>query len=515
MRVAWFSPVPPVRSGIAGRSAELIEALRQRGTAIDVYVESPPLVRARTAAASVDHVAAVPIRDVHSAHDFVWRHRQHPYDLTVFQFGNSSHHDYVWPYALRYPGLVVLHDTHLHHARAALLLREKRVAEYRAEFTWNHPHASPDLAEIAIAGFDSSLYYEWPMVRALVETSRVVAVHGEGARTELLQSLNHHITKSADQIVSIRLGEGEVLSDEAAEASRHRVRGALGLADDTIVFGIFGGLTPEKRIPQALAALKAVLPHAPDARLLLAGAPADHYDVRADIAAQGIENRVVITGYLAPDVTAHLAACDVTLNLRWPTARETSGPWLRALAAARATVITDLVHHADVPSLDPRTWGVNVCGTRNAGRGARGENEVANPSISASPARDSASRTPHPDSASRTPHPASRLAEREAVSVAIDILDEDHSLRLAMRRLATDAGLRAALGRAARAWWQREHSVEAMVDDYLWAMARAVEQTAPRIEVPAHLRDDGDRALRELIEPFAVAPALSSDRLLR
>ncbi|PYR93728.1 MAG: hypothetical protein DMF84_07925 [Acidobacteria bacterium] len=84
-----------------------------------------------------------------------------------------------------------------------------------------------------------------------------------------------------------------------------------------------------------------------------------------------------------------------------------------------------------------------------------------------------------------------------------------------MRRLATDAGLRAALGRAARAWWQREHSVEAMVDDYLWAMARAVEQTAPRIEVPAHLRDDGDRALRELIEPFAVAPALSSDRLLR
>src|SRR2546430_12142591 len=54
---------------------------------------------------------------------------------------------------------------------------------------------------------------------------------------------------------------------------------------------------------------------------------------------------------------SHLAACDVTLNLRWPTARETSGPWLRALAAARATVITDLVHHADVPSLDPRTWG--------------------------------------------------------------------------------------------------------------------------------------------------------------
>jgi hypothetical protein len=78
---------------------------------------------------------------------------------------------------------------------------------------------------------------------------------------------------------------------------------------------------------------------------------------------------VTLTGYLdtTTSLTDHLAACDVTLNLRWPTARETSGPWLRALAAGRATVITDLVHLDDVPSLDPRTWTVNEA------RGARRE----------------------------------------------------------------------------------------------------------------------------------------------
>jgi glycosyltransferase involved in cell wall biosynthesis len=437
MRVAWFSPLPPVRSGIAGRSAELIAALRRRGIVIDVFLDEP------VARAS----------DGHSAHDFVWRHRQQPYDLTLFQFGNSSHHDYAWPYAFRYPGLVVLHDTHIHHARAALLLREKRVADYRAEFTWNHPHASPDLAEIAIAGFDSALYYQWPMVRTLVETSRLVAVHGEGARTELLQSLDPQ-PSSPDQIVSIRLGEGQPLDDEAAEASRRRVRTALGLADATIVFGIVGGLIPEKRIGQALRALAAVLPHAPQARLLLAGAPADHYDVRADVAAHRLEDHVVITGYLESDavVTAHLAACDVTLNLRWPTARETSGPWLRALAAGRPTIITDLVHMTGLVSLDPRTWTVNVA--------------------------------------------------EDPICVAIDILDEDHSLRLAMRRLATDAGLRAALGRAAREWWAREHSVDVMVDDYVRAMARAVERSAPSVELPIHVRDDGEGTLRDLIRPF-------------
>src|SRR4051794_28082205 len=155
MRLAWFSPWPPVRTGIAGRSAELVAALRRRAHEVDVYPEA-------------------------AAHDFVWRRRVEPYDLAVYQFGNSSHHDYEWAYALNYPGLVVLHDTHLHHARAAFLLRERRAAEYRAEFAWNHPDVSPDLAELAVAGFDSRFYYDWPMVGSLVAASRLVAVHGEG-----------------------------------------------------------------------------------------------------------------------------------------------------------------------------------------------------------------------------------------------------------------------------------------------------------------------------------------------
>src|SRR5258708_40232463 len=142
-RLAWFSPFPPVRTGIAGRSAELVDGLRARGYSVDAYPET-------------------------RAHDFPWRRRLEPYDLVVYQFGNSSHHDYAWAYALQYPGLTVLHDTHLHHARAAFLLRERRAADYRAEFRWNHPGVTPGAAELAVAGFDSQLYYDSPMVRALV-----------------------------------------------------------------------------------------------------------------------------------------------------------------------------------------------------------------------------------------------------------------------------------------------------------------------------------------------------------
>jgi glycosyltransferase involved in cell wall biosynthesis len=457
MQLAWFSPIPPVKSGIAGRSAELVAALRGRGHDIDIYVDDPPSLASADALSLASGVGSAR-EGVFSAHDFLWRHRRQPYDLTVYQFGNSSHHDYAWAYALQHPGLVVLHDTHLHHARAAFLLRERRVDDYRAEFRWSHPLVNPDVAELAVAGFDSALYYDYPMVRSLVASSRLVAVHGEGARAEL--------TEFSNSIVSIRLGEGESLSPDREEAARRAVRDRYGIPDDAVVFGCFGGLTPEKRIAQVLAALRAIQPHAPFARLLLAGAPAAHYDVAAAVAAHGLSDRVTLTGYLErdDDLTDHLAACDVSLNLRWPTARETSGPWLRALAAGRATVITDLVHTGDVPSLDPRTW------TENRLSGL-----------------------------AQSPKP---------VCVAIDILDEDHSLRLAMRRLATDAALRERLARAGLAWWEREHTVEVMVDDYERVMRDAASRPDPDVDLPAHMRNTGDRRLRALLAPFGIEAGL-------
>ena len=138
---------------------------------------------------------------------------------------------------------------------------------------------------------------------------------------------------------------------------------------------MFGGLTPEKRLPQILAAFRATLPHAPAAHLLLAGAPGRALRRRRRRSPpHGLADRVTLTGYLDTDesLTDHLAACDVTLNLRWPTARETSGPWLRALAAGRPTVIIDLVHLGDVPSLDPRTWtDESGIGHRASGLGIR------------------------------------------------------------------------------------------------------------------------------------------------
>ncbi|HET7618433.1 MAG TPA: hypothetical protein VFK20_07985, partial [Vicinamibacterales bacterium] len=216
-------------------------------------------------------------------------------------------------------------------------------------------------------------------------------------------------------------------------------------------------------------ALPAVVAGIPGARLLLAGAPAPYYDVAADVAASGAAAAVTLAGYIESEesLTDHIAACDVGLSLRWPTVRETSAPWVRTIALGLPTITTRLRHTADVPAM----------GVRDAGRGTR----------------DAWSEERGARSEERGPDP---------VTIAIDVADEARELPAAMRLLASDAALRERLGRAAHAWWSREHTFERMAADYRRVIADALERPAPEVALPAHLRADHQGWLRELVTPF-------------
>src|SRR5690349_1885270 len=105
MRLAWCSPLPPTRSAIADDPADVLPLIQAR-QAVEVFVASSAEISWAT-----DHGLAAC-----SAHDLLWKHARAPYDRIVYQLGNSWCHDYMWPYLFQLPGLVVLHDAHLHHA---------------------------------------------------------------------------------------------------------------------------------------------------------------------------------------------------------------------------------------------------------------------------------------------------------------------------------------------------------------------------------------------------------------
>lgn len=420
MRLAWFSPLPPTPSGIAAYSAELVPVLATRGFEIDTFCET-------------------------NAHDFVWQHRRRPYDLTVFQLGNAHHHDYQWAYLFRYPGLVVLHDAQLHQARALFLTKRwrPRAADYLAEVHANHPDAPADLPYLVLARMGDRLYQHWPMVRLVIERARMTLVHNQWLAAQL---------RDVHPGATIRAIEmGVAAAPDAGSSSA--VRDRYGIADDAIVIAAFGGVTPEKRIAQIIRAMGGLGARHPDMHLLLVGARAAHYDVGTDAEAAGLEGRVHVTGYVPDEeLSAHLRAADVCACLRWPTNRETSASWLRCIAAARPTLVTELAHLGDLPTLDPRGWRL----------------------LDAT-------------------HPP-----REPIAVSIDLLDEDHSLQLALDRLVTDGALRARLGRAAYAWWQAHHQLAAMASSYEELLRAALRAPAGAGVLPPHLVDAGEAQLRRL-----------------
>jgi glycosyltransferase involved in cell wall biosynthesis len=316
MRLAWFSPLPPTRSGIAAYSTELLPEL-SAAHVIDSYDEA-------------------------SAHDFVWKHRRHPYELVVYQLGNAPCHDYMWAYLARYPGLVVLHDARLHHARARQLLNQRRFDDYREEFQYDHPDARQEFAEYAVEGLGGSIYYFWSMLRVVMRTARFVAVHNPRVADDLRADYPD------TPIDVIRMGVPAI--DGSNDAYR-RSRRALSIPETSTAFAVFGKVTAEKRITAILRALASLVASGRDACLLLVG-DADQYGaLAAELAHYGINDRVRVSGHVSDDAVAgYLAAADACLCLRWPTAQETSASWLRCLAAGRATVISDLAHLVDIPA---------------------------------------------------------------------------------------------------------------------------------------------------------------------
>ena len=467
MRLAWFSPISPDRSGIAAYSAEILPILRARNHEVDVFIDRAP----------AKHEAGV-----FSAHDYVWKRRRNAYDVTVFQLGNATCHDYMWAYLFRYPGMVVLHDAQLHQARALSLTKaQHRKEDYLEEFRANHPGVPPDVGYLVLARMmGRSLYQVWPHIKLVVESARLTVVHNARVRDSLAQEYPNA------RFDAIEMGVADPTRNVQSATCEVPVQGA------TCTVVAFGGVTPEKRLTPIIRAMAKARRRQPDLRLVIVGAPATDYDVMEDAARSGIADRVHVTGYVADDeIPRYLAEADVCACLRWPTNRETAASWLRCLAAGKPTLVTELSHMVDVPTLDPQTWqprrGASAPPPREALR--RGSPKLASDSPASEGGNASAAQGP--------------------VAISIDVLDEEHSIQLALERLARDEQLRTRLGAAARAWWDAHHRLDTMADHYERVLARAASLPAPKVALPRHLTEDATGTAHRLADVMGVTPAVT------
>ena len=307
MRVAFFSPLPPCRSGIADYSETLVEHLK-------------------------------PLADVEVFADGDRPFDPSRFDIALYHLGNNTHHGFVYEAALRHPGVVAMHESNLHHLIADITIRRDdwdaylRACEYEG---------GPDALAYArrVRALEVGPDYEGlRMTRRVLESARAAVVHSQFMVDEL------HAAGFAGPIA--RIPHGAWIPEAGHNAWRYR----LGIDEATPLIGIFGFLKPYKRIAESLRAFRRLLRVTPAAKMILVGEPHPEFPLQSLIRGLGLSAAVRVMGFTPiDDFTGYMAACDIVLNLRYPTVGESSGSLLRALGLGKAVLVSGIGAFREFP----------------------------------------------------------------------------------------------------------------------------------------------------------------------
>ena len=325
LRLDYVSPLPPVRSGIADYSLDLLPHLA-------------PLCDLR--------VIRLPGQEVAPEVAERWS----PVDaaqmagsgrLPLYHMGNNRHHESVLALALEQPGVVVLHDLVLHHLLIEATLGKEEVLEpYLERLRADHGWVGEVAAEARQWGeLGQAPMFELAAHRTLLRRQRGVLVHSRWAAERL---------REEDPDFAVRhVAMAMPLPERLDAAAGRELRERLGLPLDAPLLGSFGFQTPIKRTDVVVEAL--ARPELEEAHLLIAGELSPALDIAGRARELGVEDRVHVTGFLPyEDFEAAIAACDLCVNLRYPTAGETSASLLRVLAVGRAAIVSDYAQFAEL-----------------------------------------------------------------------------------------------------------------------------------------------------------------------
>ena len=321
LRIAYFSPLPPSRSGIADYSAELLPHLAELAD-VTVFADEPVSV-------------ALPGLAMKSPGEYPQLRQS--FDLPLYQMGNSAAHETIYDLLVRYPGVVVLHDYFLHHFVRHHTAGRGDWTAYGREMAYSLGGDGRRLAKAVHAARADAPLFDEPLNRRLLDASLGLIVHSRFA-AERAQSQRPGLPLAVVPALAA-LHPGESL------------RSGLELPDDALLFGSFGQITAEKRIDLALRAFRRVRENHPDAHFLLVGETRPDVDLAALIAANELEDAVHHIGYVADldEFVNWIHTADVVVNLRQPTVGETSAVALRAMAAARPLIVFDHGWYSELP----------------------------------------------------------------------------------------------------------------------------------------------------------------------
>lgn len=332
MRLAWFSPLPPMSSGISDYSAELLPFVAERS---DVTAFCPPpggwLRRLR--APEGIHVRRP---EVYGPEDF---------DATLFHLGNNPWHEFVYEAFLERPGIAVFHDFVMHHLVAHLMVeafhQEDRYLEVLEE---EHGSAGTTLAKLKRFGVATDFEkFLFPLAGHVARRAAGIVVHSADSAERMadlapgvpLAVVPHHAGAPPAAVAGI---------------SRSDARRRLRLPPDAFLVGHFGFITRPKQPEAVVGGFGRLHAEDPSARLVLVGADNTGGGLDRLLERHHVRDAVRHAGFVDLErFYLYLRASDAVINLRYPSAGESSGTFARALAEGKPAIVNNYGSFAEVP----------------------------------------------------------------------------------------------------------------------------------------------------------------------
>jgi glycosyltransferase involved in cell wall biosynthesis len=321
-RLAYVSPLPPERSGIASYSAELLPELAQHYD-IELITDLPKVGDSLLG-------ASFPLRSID------WFCKNHSeFDRVLYHFGNSEFHQHMFELLAEVPGTVVLHDFYLSGAQ---VFKELHLNQ---KFAWTEAlyesHGYLAVAERFRAKDVAEVVYKYPCSFGVITQAQGVIVHSRYSMDLARQWFGESIPKEWALVPHLR-----VLA-QRNDAERAAARSELGLGPDDFLVCEFGLLGPTKLNKRLLDAwLASPLATDPHCHLVFVGEKgAPPYSIEMDRQIAATKNpRIKITGWANTEVFhRYLAAADLAVQLRAQSRGETSGTVLDAMSRGLATVV--------------------------------------------------------------------------------------------------------------------------------------------------------------------------------
>lgn len=322
-KLAYVSPLPPVKSGIADYSAELVPELAKYYD-ITLVVDQDTVLDAR--------LEGFPL------HKPDWlRAHAHGFERVVYHVGNSHAHQHMFELIREVPGIVVLHDFFL----SGVLDNLEREAYLPQGFVkaLYESHGYTGLLSHRKEGRNPSIW-KYPLNKGVLDNASGVIVHSDFSK-ELATEWYGPDAARGWQTIPLLRGRPE---GSATPAARAGARARLGIGDGDYLVTTFGMLGRTKLNEELLDAwLASPLAQDPRCRLVFVGENDPGLygaNLLRKIAASEAADRIRIAGFVdAATYADYLAASDCAVQLRASTRGETSASVLDCLLYGIPTIV--------------------------------------------------------------------------------------------------------------------------------------------------------------------------------